>query len=51
MIEAEKMIMKDLPNIPAFEKGTSALENQKVSGLVHRPVGVPYTFTYVEKAE
>lgn len=51
MIDAEKIIMKDLPNIPVFEKGTSALENQKVSGLVHRPVGVPYTFTYVEKAE
>lgn len=51
MIEAEKIIMEDLPNIPVFEKGTSALENKKVSGLVHRPVGVPYTFSYVEKAE
>ena len=51
MIDAEKVIMTDLPDIPVFEKGTSALENKKVTGLVHRPVGVPYTFTYVEKAE
>ena len=51
MINAEKVIMADLPDIPVFEKGTSALENKKVTGLVHRPVGVPYTFHYVEKAE
>ncbi|MDM8196801.1 peptide ABC transporter substrate-binding protein [Massilimicrobiota timonensis] len=51
MIDAEKIAMTDLPNIPVFEKGTSALENQNVKGLVHRPVGVPYTFHYVEKAE
>lgn len=51
MIDAEKVIMADLPDIPVFEKGTSALENKKVTGLVHRPVGVPYTFHYVEKAE
>ena len=29
MIDAEKIIMKDLPNIPVFEKGTSALEIKK----------------------
>ena len=35
-------------NIPVFEKGTSALKNTAVKGLVQKPVGVPYTFTYVD---
>ena len=43
--------MDDNAYIPVFEKGTAALQNPKVKGLVHRPVGVPYTFTYVEIAE
>lgn len=51
LVDAEKIIMEDLPNIPVFEKGTAVLQNSKVTGLVHRPVGVPYTFTYVEIVE
>lgn len=48
MIEAEGIAMSDYANIPVFEKGTSALQNPAVTGLVQRPVGVPYTFTYVD---
>ena len=49
--EAEKIAMDDYAYIPVFEKGTAVLQNTKVSGLVHKPVGVPYTFTYVDIAE
>ena len=49
--EAEKISMDDYAYIPVFEKGTAVLQNTKVSGLVHKPVGVPYTFTYVDIAE
>lgn len=48
MIDAEKVAMDELCYIPIFEKGTSSLANPKVKGLVHRPVGVPYTFNYVD---
>lgn len=48
MIEAEKIIMTDEPNIPIFEKGSSVLIRTNVKNLVHRPVGVPYTFNYVD---
>ena len=51
MIDAEKVLMEDYAYIPVFEKGSSVLANPKVKGLVHRPVGVPYTFHYVEVAE
>lgn len=51
MIAAEKIAMDDYGYIPVFEKGTSVLANTKVSGLIHRPVGVPYTFNYVDVAE
>lgn len=51
MIDAEKVLMEDYAYIPVFEKGSSVLANTKVKGLVHRPVGVPYTFHYVEVAE
>lgn len=51
MQEAEKIAMDDYAYIPVFEKGTAALVNTKVKGLVHRPVGVPYTFNFVEKAD
>ena len=40
--------MNDYGYIPVFEKGTATLQNTAVSGLVVRPVGVPYTFQYVE---
>lgn len=49
MLQAEEMAMNDYVNIPVFQKGTSALENPSVKGLVFRPVGVPYTFNYVSK--
>nr|WP_029072752.1 peptide ABC transporter substrate-binding protein [Kandleria vitulina] len=48
MVKAEKTAMDEMANIPVFEKGGSALQVTNVSGLVHKPVGVPYTFTYVE---
>ena len=48
LIEAEKIMMEDMPDIPVFEKGTAVLQNTKTTGLVHRPVGVPYTFAYVD---
>lgn len=51
MLEAEKVAMEDLCYIPVFEKGTATLQDQKVTGLVQRPVGVPYTFNYVDIAE
>lgn len=51
MQAAEKILMNDYAYIPVFEKGTSALENKKVTGLIHRPVGVPYTFNYVDISE
>ena len=49
MIDAEKILCEDYCFIPVFEKGTATLQNTKVKGLVIRPVGVPYTFNYVEK--
>lgn len=51
MVDAEKVLMDDYAYIPVFEKGSAVLANTKVKGLVHRPVGVPYTFNYVEIAE
>ena len=48
MIEAEKIVMTDLPNIPVFEKGCSVLIRTNVKNLVQKPVGVPYTFNYVD---
>lgn len=51
MIDAEKIAMEDLCYIPVFEKGSSTLQDKKVSGLVQRPVGVPYTFHYVDVAD
>ncbi|BBF43102.1 oligopeptide ABC transporter, periplasmic oligopeptide-binding protein OppA [Lachnospiraceae bacterium KM106-2] len=48
MIEAEEIAMNDGANIPVFEKGSSVLIRTNVKNLVHRPVGVPYTFNYVE---
>ncbi|NBK98716.1 MAG: peptide ABC transporter substrate-binding protein [Erysipelotrichia bacterium] len=48
MIDAEKIAMDDYAYIPIFEKGSASLQNPKVSGLVLRPVGVPYTFNYVD---
>lgn len=51
MIEAEKIAMEDYAVIPVFEKGSAVLIRSNVKNLVHRPVGVPYTFNYVELGE
>lgn len=51
LVAAEKIAMEDVAYIPVFEKGSAALRNKAVSGLVHKAVGVPYTFNYVEIAE
>ena len=48
MVEAEKVAMEDLADIPVFEKGSAALKAKNVSGLVQVAVGVPYTFKYVK---
>ncbi len=48
MIEAEKIALDDNAVIPVFEKGSAVLIRSDVKNLVHRPVGVPYTFNYVE---
>ena len=47
LVEAEKVAMEDYAYIPVFEKGSAALQAKSVKGLVHMPVGVPYTFKYV----
>lgn len=49
MLDAEKILMEDYGVVPVFEKGTATLQNTEVSGLLCRPVGVPYTFAYVQK--
>lgn len=51
MIEAEKIALDDNAVIPIFEKGSAVLIRSNVKNLVHRPVGVPYTFNYVELAK
>ncbi len=51
MIEAEKIALDDNAVIPIFEKGSAVLIRSNVKNLVHRPVGVPYTFNYVELGE
>ncbi|WP_455715135.1 peptide ABC transporter substrate-binding protein [Anaerosporobacter sp.] len=51
LIEAEAIAMEDYAVIPVFEKGSAVLIRSSVKNLVHRPVGVPYTFNYVEVAE
>lgn len=48
MVEAEQIAMQDYAVIPIFEKGSAVLIRSNVKNLVHRPVGVPYTFNYVE---
>ena len=47
MTQVEKTALDDLAYIPVFEKGAAALKAKNVKGLVHSPVGVPYTFKYV----
>ena len=47
MVEAEQVLIADLGYIPVFEKGSAALMNPQVAGLLIRSVGVPYTFNYV----
>lgn len=49
--EAEKIGMEDYAYIPVFEKGAALLKKPKVTGIVHKPVGVPYTFNYVDITE
>ena len=48
MIQAEKVMMEDMADIPVFEKGAAALKAKNVKGLVVVPVGTPYTFKYVK---
>ena len=47
LLEAEKVMMDDMPNIPVVQTGTAALQAKNVKGLVHNPVSTPYVFKYV----
>lgn len=47
MIDAEKIGMDDYAKIPLIEKGASVIQKSSIKNLVHRPVGVPYTFNFV----
>ena len=47
LLEAEKVMMEDMPNIPVVETGTAALQVKNVKGLVHNSVSTPYVFKYV----
>ena len=47
LLQAEKIMMEDLPNIPVVETGSAALQAKNVKNLVHQPVGTPYIFKYV----
>ena len=47
LLEAEKVMMDDMPNIPVIQTGTAALQAKNVKGLVHNTVSTPYVFKYV----
>ena len=47
LLEAEKVMMDDMPNIPVVQTGTAALHAKNVKGLVHNTVSTPYVFKYV----
>ena len=47
LLEAEKVMMGDMPNIPVVQTGTAALQAKNVKGLVHNTVSTPYVFKYV----
>ena len=47
LLEDEKVMMDDMPNIPVVQTGTAALQAKNVKGLVHNTVSTPYVFKYV----
>jgi len=47
LLEAERVMMDDMPNIPVVQTGTAALQAKNVKGLVHNTVSTPYVFKYV----
>ena len=47
LLEAEKVMMDDMPNIPVVQTSTAALQAKNVKGLVHNTVSTPYVFKYV----
>ena len=47
LLEAEKVMMDDMPNIPVVQTGTAALQAKNVKRLVHNTVSTPYVFKYV----
>ena len=47
LLEAEKVMMDDMPNIPVVQTGTAALQAKNVKGLDHNTVSTPYVFKYV----
>ena len=48
LIEAEKILMKDLPIVPVFQVGTAALIKEGVTGIDVHAVGIPYIYTNID---
>ena len=44
LIEAEGILMQDLPIIPVFQVGTAALVKEGVTGIDTHAVGIPYIY-------
>ena len=49
LIEAEKILMEDLPIVPVFQVGTAALVREGVSGIDTHAVGIPYIYKNIDK--
>ncbi len=47
LIEAEKLLMEDVPVVSVFQVGTGAVLREGIEGLIVTPVGVPYVYKYV----
>ena len=51
LIEAEGILMQDLPIIPVFQVGTAALVREGVTGIDTHAVGIPYIYKNINVAE
>ena len=49
--EAENLMLEDGYIVPLYQKGTSYLEKQYVSGIVRNTWGADYTYTYADVAK
>ncbi len=48
LVEAEKLMLADAPVAPVFQVGTGALLREGVTGIIIKPVGVPYIYKNVD---